>query len=63
MNKYPHLSDLALTEDQKYMIHSLIPIVSLANQLAINTDLDAQKAKTMLFVSISISGYGFTTYQ
>lgn len=38
MNKKAYSTDLALQEMQKYMVHGLIPIVSLADQLADNKD-------------------------
>ncbi|XP_052687732.1 uncharacterized protein LOC128166532 [Crassostrea angulata] len=59
MNKNAHSSDLALQEIPKYMAHGLIPIVSLADQLANSKDLDVQKTKSMLSDSISLLGYGF----
>lgn len=52
MNKNAHSSDLVLQEIQKYMAHGLIPIGSLADQLANNKDLDVQKTKSMLSDSL-----------
>ena len=45
MNKNAHSSDLALQEIHTYMAHGLIPIVSLADQLANSKDFDVQKNK------------------
>lgn len=41
------------------MAHGLISVVSLADQLANNKDLDVQKTKSMLSDSISLLGHGF----
>lgn len=59
MNENAHSSDVAFQEMQIYMAHGLIQIVSLADQLANNKDLDIKKKRSMQFDSISLLGYGF----
>jgi hypothetical protein len=59
MNKNAHSSHLTLQEIQRYMTQGLIPIVSLADQLASNQDLDVQETESILSDSISLLVYCF----